>query len=226
MFRRLQKEGYIAASPMESMEKPRVPKNQIQPFTIEQVFAMIEATRKTSHPKRNKAIVLLWLDTGMRVDELCQLRMRDLDLHGRYVTVLGKGQKTRRIPVSAETTRAILQHLNEDGERGLHEPLFRSERGTQIGGHLTPSGARRLGQRAGPDAVVRCSPHTLRHPFAVMFLRNGGNVFTLKELLGHTSLAICQRYVSLALADTSTNTGKTHQFSRSAKGKDKFVLCL
>lgn len=91
-----------------------------------------------------------------------------------------------------------------DEDRMPDDPVFISERGDGAGNKLTRWGARQVIERLGKTAglqSVRCSPHTFRHTFAVEFLRAGGNVFTLKQLLGHTGLQVTQRYVALAQAD-------------------------
>jgi site-specific recombinase XerD len=91
-------------------------------------------------------------------------------------------------------------------------PLFRSDRGDGYGEALTDSGMRQLFSRLGDDAGitgVRCSPHTVRHTAAVWLLANGANAFTVKEILGHTTLTITQRYVNFAQADIE-RMHKTH----------------
>jgi site-specific recombinase XerD len=94
-------------------------------------------------------------------------------------------------------------YLREE-ERTPDQHLFLSERGQNAGEPFLRGGIlqliERLGKKAGIQGV-RCSPHTFRHTFAIEFLRNGGNLFTLKQILGHTSLQVTNRYVSLAQAD-------------------------
>jgi integrase/recombinase XerD len=97
------------------------------------------------------------------------------------------------------TARALWNYLREE-EREPNDPLFLSERGEQ----LTRSGLLQLIERLGSTARItaaRCSPHTFRHTFSVEFLRAGGNVFSLQQMLGHTALHMTNRYVTLAQAD-------------------------
>lgn len=194
----------IDASPMRRMKPPRIPDDQVQPFADEQVEAMLAAAARSTHPRRDTAILLLLLDTGIRASELCALRFRDYQVTQRLVTVEeGKGKKRRALPLGANTTRALLHYLREH-EREQDAPLFVSDRGVTAGEHLTRSGLGQLIRRLGRAARVqgvRCSPHTWRHTFAINFLRSGGDVFTLKELLGHTTLVMTNRYVALARAD-------------------------
>lgn len=196
-------EGALAASPMVKLKPPIARADPVKPFQREQILALQEAAKKSKHRRRDEALILFLLDTGARASEACGLRVRDLDLTGRRCTVLGKGNKHRTLYFGGATTKALWNHLRHE-PREPDDPLFRSDSGHTPGEALTRSGVtqllRRLGRAAGLEAV-RCSPHTLRHTFACEFLRAGGNVFTLKELLGHTTLARVNRYVALAQAD-------------------------
>jgi integrase/recombinase XerD len=143
------------------------------------------------------------LDTGGRASEVCALRVKDLDLTGRKVRIAGKGGKSRTAFLGKHATKALWTYLRDE-PRDEDAALFHSERGPQAGEPLTRGGLHtvilKLGQMAGLEAV-RCSAHTFRHTFAITFLRGGGNVFSLKELLGHTTLDMTNRYVALAQAD-------------------------
>jgi integrase/recombinase XerC len=203
LFRFLVAEDLIEVSPMEKMRPPVNRPDQIQPFSQDQVKLLLIAAKKSEHPRRDEAICLFLLDTGVRASELCGLRMSDMDLQARRATVVGKGNKTRAVFFGRDTTKALWQYLKETPREG-DEPLFTSDRGTRAGEPLTRSGLLQLMMRLGKAAKIeatRCSPHTFRHTFAVEFLRAGGNLFTLQTLLGHTSLAMSRRYTALAQAD-------------------------
>lgn len=166
------------------------------------VTALLEAAKKTSLPKRDTAIVLLLLDSGLRASELCQLRMNDLDLEVRRCYVLGKGNKHRSVYFGRNTAKALWQYLRTQ-EHGSDGFVFYGERGRAALESLARDGLlkliKRLGRMAGIKAV-RCSPHSLRHTYTVSFLRAGGNVFMLREALGHTNLQMTQKYVVVAEA--------------------------
>lgn len=198
-FRWLVSEGVIDASPMDGVAAPLARPDQVQPFAMEQVKALLTAAKRTKNPRRDEALVLFLLDTGVRASELCSLVVKDVDMQGRRCSVLGKGNKYRTVYFGGATAKAIWQYLRSD-PREVVEPLFLSERGEAF----TRSGLRQLIERLGDLARIeaaRCSPHTFRHTFAVEFLRAGGNVFTLQQLLGHTDLKTSNRYVALAQAD-------------------------
>lgn len=198
-FRFLVSEGYLPASPMEGLKPPVHRADQIQPLTEDQVRSLLKAAKRSRHPQRNEALVMFLLDTGVRASELCGISFGNVDIVNRKAVVLGKGNKQRAVFFSRETGRMLWRCLRSR-EIDQESPLFQSERSE----HLTRFGLAQLIERLGHDAkieAVRCSPHTIRHTFAVMFLRAGGSVFTLKEMLGHTDLAMTNRYVALAQAD-------------------------
>jgi site-specific recombinase XerD len=204
LFRFLVAEGALTEDPMERLRPPVSRDDQIQPFTPEQVRALLAAAKKGRYGKRNEAILMFLHDTGARASEVCGVQIRDLDLTGKRCLVTGKGDKQRVVYIGAETARALWAYLKTRPHHAEDEALFQSERGPENGSPLTRYGLLRLvrvlGKAAGLQAT-RCSPHTFRHTFAVSFLRNGGNVYTLKTLLGHESLAMTNRYVALAQAD-------------------------
>lgn len=196
-------ESALPVSPMAQLRRPVSRADQVQPFTTEQIQALRDAARKSKSRRRDEALLLFLLDSGARASEVCGLRIRDLDLTSRRCTVLGKGNKHRTVHFGGQTTKALWALLR-DQPGDPDAPLFRADGGHTPGEGLTRSGVlqiiRRLGRSAGLEAV-RCSPHTFRHTFACSFLRAGGNVFSLKELLGHTTLSMVNRYVALAEAD-------------------------
>jgi site-specific recombinase XerD len=166
---------------------------------------LLEATKKSCHAKRDYAIVAVLLDCGLRASECCNLKIGDIDLNARCVTVVGKGNKRRSVFFGRETAKAFWLHLRVEN-RDVDDWCFLSDRGVRTGEPLKPNGLLQLIQRLGKTAnirAVRCSPHTLRHTYAVSFLRAGGNVFTLRESLGHTNLQMTQKYVMVAEADLS-----------------------
>ena len=221
-FNWLVAEGELTASPMERIPPPVYRASQVQPFTPEQVKALLAATKRSLHPRRDEAICLFLLDTGVRATELCTLHRADVDLHAGRCTVLGKGNKTRVVPFSRDTKRALYNYLREE-EYDEQAALFLSDRGVTAGAGLTRTGLRVLIGRLGKSARIesaRCSPHTFRHTFAVEFLRAGGNVFTLQQLLGHTHLAMTSKYVAVSQADVEAQHALFSPVAR-LKGRGK-----
>jgi integrase/recombinase XerC/integrase/recombinase XerD len=192
-------ERMIPDNPMATLRPPCARRDSIQPFSEQQVEALLIAAERSRYPVRNRAIVLFLLDTGVRASELCGLKLGDLDLTNGKATVLGKGGKRRPVYFAQETGEALQRYLDQD-PRGQNDPLFRGERRSK----LTRSGLKQIVERLGKVAGisgVRCSPHTFRHTFAIWALRNGMHLFSLQALLGHEDLTMTRRYVALANAD-------------------------
>jgi len=214
--------GDLEHSPIDSLRAPIVRADQIKPFSRDQMSGLLGAAHQSTHPRRNEAVVFMLADTGIRASECCALKRSDLDLTGKCVTIHGKGKKVRSVPLGRQATRALWAYLREEERDQAQDGyVFISERGSTVGDPLTRRGLYHVLHDLGVDAKlqgVRCSPHTFRHYFAVEFLRAGGNVFTLKELLGHTTLAMTNKYVAFVQADREA---QHRQFSPGDRIKRK-----
>lgn len=216
LFNWILAEGRLTVSPMAGLVAPVHREDQVQPFSLLQVEALLQAAKSTSHALRNEAILLLLLDTGIRNTELCTLPFKDIDMTGRRLTVEGKGGKRRTVFFSNDTAKPLWKYLRGQS-REPTEPVFLSERGEA----LTKDGLTQLFSRLGKAAGitdVRCSPHTMRHTFAVEFLRGGGNQLALMQILGHTDMKMTARYVKLVEADIER---QQKQFSPTARLKGR-----
>ena len=192
-FNWLVSEGILPQSPMARMKPPRVPRQVIQPFSQDDIRRMMVVLADDgARGLRNKAIILTFLDTGMRLSELAGVRLQDIDFDNGIIKVMGKGRRERFVRVGKETQKALLRYLLQRTDR---QPwLWVSDTGVPIKARGIQSLIKRLGQRAGiTDA--RCSAHTFRHSFAVSCLRNGMGEFNLQSLLGHSTLQMTRRYV-------------------------------
>ena len=198
-------EGLLAETFMRNVKPPRVPQDQVQPLSPEQVRALVAGCHASATPDRDRAIVIVLYDTGLRVSELCSLTLGDVDRGDGALMVTGKGGKRRAVIMGRSARQALWRYTERERGRDVaDEPLFVSNAGPTRGEALTPRGvhyAIAAAGRAGGVTGVRMSPHTLRHSFAVAFLRNGGGTLQLKALLGHASLKMVANYVNLAEAD-------------------------
>ena len=145
--------------------------------------------------QRDFAILILLYGAGLRISEALKLRRGDAPL-GDWLTITGKGNKTREVPVLTAAAEAIDDYLAAcpfDG--GPSAPLFVSSRG----GALGPRAVQRLVEdlRASLDLPAHVTPHALRHAFATHLLSNGGDLRAIQELLGHASLSTTQRYTQV-----------------------------
>jgi integrase/recombinase XerC len=199
-FNWLVEENILEHSPMERMHPPRVPKQVIQPFSLDDIKRMLVVLGDDSfRGYRNRALILTFLDTGLRLSELASIMLSDIDFDNGIVKVMGKGRKERFVRVGKETQKAILRYLLQRKDKLPY--LWVAENGEPIKARGIQSLIKRLGKRAGiTDA--RCSPHTFRHTFAIICLRNGIGEFNLQCLLGHTTLQMTRKYAqSLGIGD-------------------------
>lgn len=160
-------------------------------------------TMKRSTANRDIALIILLLDTGIWAGECCRLNIGNVNLEAGELTVQPFGSsrrktKSRVLPIGKATRRVLWRYLAERGETSADEPLFISVNGRRLENYIIRQLLVDLGDKAG---VKNCHPHRLRHSFAVSYLRNGGDVFTLQALLGHTTLEMVKTYVQLAQVD-------------------------
>lgn len=197
-------EGYTSQNVMYRLRLPKVPKKVVATFAPEQIDKLLRTLDvKTARGFRDHVIMLILLDTGIRLSELVGLRLEDVDFEQSCFLVRGKGNKERIVPFGAQVRRALWRYLshfreNFDGLK-VHE-LFISETGIPLKPRAVQSMLRRLGERAGISGV-RCSPHILRYTFAVNYLRGGGDVFTLQRILGHSTSDMTRHYAKVANSD-------------------------
>lgn len=120
-----------------------------------------------------------------------------MDIRGGRAKVMGKGSRERFVPLGFKARRALLKYINRYRPESLYREIFLTQQGTPMTRNCLTMLFRRLSRRSG----IKCFPHKLRHTFAVSYLRNGGDIFTLQRILGHSSLEMVRRYVTLADGD-------------------------
>jgi integrase/recombinase XerD len=207
-------------NPMCKVPAPKYQNAPIEPFTQIEVKLMLKACLYSKQAetqnrspfcmrrptgRRDQAIILVLLDTGLRASEFCSLKIRDVDLKtGRVEVAHGsqggaKGGKGRVVYLGKTARRTLWRYLAEQDEyTDTDLPLFvlRGDR------PFKPDGLRhlinRIGKRAG---IPGAYPHRFRHTFSVTYLRSGGDLFTLQALLGHTSLDMVRQYTKIAEID-------------------------
>ena len=203
-FRFWRREKKLSTNPMELLERPRRERALIRPLSPEQAAKLLDMPdTRTSPGLRDRAMIALMLDTGLRVSEVLSLEVSRIDWVNCSATVMGKGRKERMVPFSARTGQVLLEYTRERAKKPALDPQFFLGR---TGRRLERTKVRKLVVRYGKTAGiegVRVSPHTLRHTFAVMYVRNGGDSFSLQEILGHSTLEMTRRYVHLARHDVA-----------------------
>lgn len=200
----LVREEVSSFNPFARVKIPKPPTKVIATFSEKQLNAMLK-TINTATPAgfRDWSMILTLLDTGLRASELVGLTMSDVNLDDGMAKVYGKGNKERVVPFGAKVQKTLWKYLQRHRPKPanpLCTALFLTAAGQPISGDRLRAIIEKYANRAGIEGV-RCSPHTFRHTFAISYLRNGGDVFSLQRILGHSSLDIVRIYVNLAEAD-------------------------
>lgn len=192
----LEREGLVAESPMRGVDIPRVPRSEPRVLTPEEIRKLLHAAQQTTWTGiRNYAMLLTFLDTGIRLSELISLDMADVDLGAWTIRVRkGKGGKERQVFIGKTLHRALRKWVDVRGATSLDAPFFITRSGRR---HDARNVDRIVGRIAGRAGLERVSPHALRRSFATAFVRNNGNLFALQRMLGHSDIKVTQLYVGL-----------------------------
>jgi len=194
----LHREAHIDSNPLAGLPLPKVPKNMIDILEKEQIIQLLRAIdRYTPLGARNYIILVLLIDTGLRISELTSIKMTDIDLTQGYVKVIGKGQKERIVPFSTYTRKELMKYtkryrLSLCGIDSSY--LFSTKDGDNISVNCVQQAIRRLALKAGMQNV-KCHPHIFRHTFATIFSAKGGSPEILKLIMGHESFQTTQKYL-------------------------------
>jgi len=222
------REEYLGSNPMAVIPMPKSPTKIISTFSDEQMAKLTDVClNSTVNGHRNLTILLLFLDSGLRVSELVGIELHDVNLPESHIIIRqGKGGKERVIPVGSIVQKSLWKYINVYRPRPLTDSitsLFLSDNGLP----LTKSGIqqmmRRLASRAGITGV-RCSPHTFRHTFSKRYLINGGDIFSLQRILGHSSLASVRLYLNLFACDIKKQHRRFSPVDRLADSRSIYPM--
>lgn len=196
--------GYIEKNRLVKFQIPKVPKPMVKILSSEQIKKLLSVIDKhTAKGFRNYSIIMLLLDTGLRISELVGIKMVDLNIVKGLGKVTGKGQKERVVSFSNRTRKELQKYIKYFRQESCSQEsiyLFPEAGGGHISVNSIQQALRRLSEKAGLQDI-KCHPHMFRHTFATMFLAKGGSDTVLKELMGHESFQTTQKYVHLQPQD-------------------------
>lgn len=206
-FNWLLKEGFISEDPFTNLKAPRVEKKVIQALSESEIERLLGlCSRKTALDLRNRAILSLLIDCGLRVSELANINIADIDWESRSILIRkGKGGKQRMVHMGSKTYKSLRKYVTSY-RNGDSDRLFINRNGEP----LVAVGIQILIKRLGQKAKIKVHCHKLRHTFAISYLRNGGDVFTLQYLLGHSTLQMTQRYLQSLNATDAANAHRKY----------------
>ena len=188
-------EDILSSNPAARLVQPKAPEYLIQTFTTEHIEKMLSTCDITTPLGfRDYVMLLLFLDTGMRLSELCGLQVTDV--YDRYVKVLGKGRKEREIGIHPEVGKLLWKYVNK--YRHPTDPdektLFIGRRGEPLGKDGISTIISEVKKKSDLEGV-RVSAHTFRHTFAKFYLQRGGEVFKLSREMGHGTIQVTELYL-------------------------------
>lgn len=232
-YRYLLRENLVASNPFQNLPLPKKGYPLPEVMSISEVTLLLDAPhnmakenlgKKTSaassafamyQPFRDAAILEVLYSTGMRLGELAQLQIKDIDFLSGFIKVLGKGNKERLCPIGRPAARALQSNL-EESERYLRALADDKPRGgiflNRHGNPITPRSIERMMK----NYLLYCglnpefTPHTLRHSFATHMLDNGADLRSVQELLGHASLSTTQIYTHVSIERLKEVYEKAH----------------
>ena len=202
-----------ANNPAETLSLPRPDKHLPETLNPGDVRRLIESVGQgDSQGLRDRAMLELLYSSGLRVSELCNARLENLDLDSGFIRVTGKGNKTRMVPVGAPALAAMKNYL-ESGRPGLVKPrtgaeVFLSIRGKKLTPQRIWQLIKQYAARAGLD--VNVFPHLLRHSFATHLLGGGADLRIIQELLGHADISTTQIYTHVEKSGLKAVLKKFH----------------
>ena len=194
-FRFLKKNNLIATSPFELVTAPKSASNLPEVLTPEDVEQLLNFKPSSLIEIRDLAIVEMMYSSGLRVSETVNINVSDFEEGMSFLRVLGKGSKTRLVPIGRFAISAINNWLSErDKIVSNTDALFLNSKGTRL---TVRSVQLRLKKMALKQGLPPIHPHMLRHSFATHMLESSGDLRTIQELLGHSSLSTTQIYTKL-----------------------------
>ncbi|MFC2033454.1 tyrosine-type recombinase/integrase [Chloroflexota bacterium] len=193
------REEYIESNPMTNVPVPRGSSKIINTFSNEQVARLFDlCARSNGQGQRNLSIILLLLDSGIRVSELANIGLDDVNLAEGHIKIkIAKGSKERIVPIGSLVQKALWKYINccrQTPMTGKVTGLFLVDSGIPLAKNGIQQMIRRLAQKAGMQDV-RCNPHIFRHTFATMFSIKGGSPEILQLIMGHESFQTTQEYL-------------------------------
>ena len=199
-YRFLVMDDYIRQDPTELLESPQLGKHLPDMLTVEEIDNLIGAIdRSTREGQRNCAILETLYSCGLRVSELCGLKLSDLYLKEGFIKVEGKGSKQRLVPISRRAVGELENYLlfRDEAEilPGYEDFVFISRRGKNISRIMVFHIIKELAQQVGIKKQV--SPHTFRHSFATHLLEGGANLRAIQCMLGHESIGTTEIYTHI-----------------------------
>jgi integrase/recombinase XerC len=211
-YRYLTENKYIAADPISILRSGKQPKTLPRPLSEDELKRLLEAPDPAQDAGlRDRAALEFIYGSGLRISELCGMTFGSLDLlneNGPCVRIVGKGKKTRLVPLSRASIAALSEYLRKRGTGKPKDAIFLGERGERLLPRILQRNLKAYLIKANLDPDY--TPHKLRHSFATHLLDHGADIRVIQELLGHESLATTQIYTKVSQSRAAESYRKAH----------------
>ena len=218
-FRYLRRQGIVLTDPTQRLKAPKPGRKLPQTLDADEIAQLLEIPTGEPIAVRDRALLELFYSSGIRLSELAALRWLDVDTAERMVRVIGKGAKTREVPVGTMAVEA-LESWRREQDSWCRQPspphCFTSKRGTALTPRAIQLRVRHWAEHKG--LWKRVHPHLLRHSFASHLLESSGDLRAVQELLGHANLSTTQIYTHLDFQHMAEVYDRAHP---RAKVKDR-----
>ena len=205
-------EKKVNINPMEYIELPKIKKSLPKTLTIEEIDKLLDIKLKGAFSYRNKAMLELMYSSGLRVSELVNVNIHDVDTSNCIIRIMGKGSKERIVPLGDYAIRYIELYLKEYREKlikkEINDYLFLNNHGKK----MTRQGFFKILKQLAKEKGIKSefSPHTLRHSFATHLLNGGADLRSIQEMLGHESISTTQIYTHVSKEKLKENYNNFH----------------
>lgn len=205
-------EKILKNNPMEYIELPKTKKTLPKTLSIEEIDKLLNINLTDSFSYRNKAMLELMYSSGLRVSELINVSIHDIDTSNCIIRIMGKGSKERIVPLGDYAIRYIELYLKEHREklikRELNDYLFLNNHGKK----MTRQGFFKILKGIAREKNIKTefSPHTLRHSFATHLLNGGADLRSIQEMLGHSDISTTQIYTHVSKEKLKENYNNFH----------------
>lgn len=217
-------EDHIQANPTQLLESPKIGFHLPEVLSLEEIDNLIDnIDLSTAEGHRNRAILEILYSCGLRVSELCNLKLSDLYLEEGFIKVEGKGSKQRLIPISQRGINELKNYFIDRNhisiKKGFEDYVFISKRGTNISRIMVFHIIKVLAENIGLKKTI--SPHTFRHSFATHLLEGGCNLRAIQSMLGHESIATTEIYMHIDRTLLRSEIIEHHP--RNRKNREKYI---
>lgn len=211
-YKYLYRIGEIKENPVQTIELPKLKKALPHVLSVEEVDKILNIDLNDKYDYRNKAMLELMYSSGLRISELVNLKIQDIDLSENIVRVCGKGSKERIIPIGDYATNYLKIYVNQYRrqfiKKQVNDYLFLNSRGSNISRQALFKIIKQIIRDKNIKKDV--SPHTLRHSFATHMLENGADLRSIQELLGHSDISTTQIYTHISNKILKENYEESH----------------